>query len=97
MTIPTSSNFPTSYDTEANLFLVHDGLRVRLLEDYSPGNTTILIEGDADVIAQFPTSGLITLTEQVSDIDERAISFYYSSRTDTSFNGLEILSGFAML
>lgn len=94
MTIPTSSNFPTTFDSNSNLYEVHDALRVRLAEDYTPGDTSIIIEGDADVITKFPSDGLITLTEQISDIDDRAISFHYSSRTSTTFAGLEILSGF---
>lgn len=91
MTIPTSSNFPDSFDTDTNLYLVHDALRVRLAADYNPGDTSIIVEGDTSV---FPSTGLITLTEQQSEPDKRAISFFYNSKTDTTFNGLEILTGF---
>lgn len=94
MTIPTASNYPESFDSDDNLFLVHDSLRVRLSEDYEPGDTSIFIEGNEEIISRFPPTGLITLTEQCSDIEERAISFYYASRTATSFDGLEILPGF---
>lgn len=94
MTIPTASNFPDSYDTDENLYLVHDALRVRLAEDYEPGDTSITITGDEEVLSRFPSSGLITLTEQCSEPDKRAISFFYSSKTDTTFDGLEILPGF---
>lgn len=92
--IPTSSNYPEAFDTNENLFVVHDFLRVRLAEDYAPGDTSIIVEGNESLMALFPATGLITLTEQCSEISERAISFYYASRTDTSFDGLEILPGF---
>lgn len=94
MTIPDGSNFPVALDTDTNLYLVHDSLRVRLIEDYNPGDTSITIEGDIDVIDKFPPTGLITLTEQCSDVDERAISFFYGSRTDTTFDDLELLPEF---
>lgn len=92
--IPNPTNFPNSIDSDNNLFLVHDFLRVRLLEDYTPGDTSIFIEGDEDLIARFPPTGIITLTEQCSDIDKRAISLYYGSRTSNSFDKLELLPEF---
>jgi PKD repeat protein len=92
--MPKPSEFPNSLDTDKNLFLVHDALRVRLLEDYKPGDTSILVEGDYDIIKKFPPTGVITLTEQCSDIDKRALSFYYNSRTPTSFNEMELLPEF---
>jgi len=94
MTIPSGSNYPATYDTDDNLFLVHDSLRMTLTEDYTPGDTSITVTGNADVMAQFPAIGLITLTEQCSEPELRAISFYYSSRTDTTFDGLELLPEF---
>lgn len=97
MTIPTSSLFPASYDGDSNLFLVKDSLRVRLLADYNPGDVSILIEGDPAVIEKFPQTGIITLTEQCSEIDKRALTFYYSSRTSVGFDGLELLPEFAGL
>lgn len=93
--IPKPTEFPNKFDTDDNLFLVHDSLRVRLLEDYNPGDTSIKIEGDEQVISKFPPTGIITLTEQCSEIDKRAISLYYSSRTSSSFDNLEILPEFA--
>ncbi len=92
--IPTASNFPTSLDTDDNLFEVHDSLRIRLAEDYSIGDTKVTIEGEATVMEIFPDSGFITLTEQCSDIDDRALSFFYASKTTTTFNGLILLPGF---
>ena len=79
--IPQSTKYPEFLDDDDNLFLVHDSLRVRLSEDYNPGDKSIKIEGNEEVIAKFPPTGIITLTEKCSDIDQRAISFYYGSRT----------------
>jgi hypothetical protein len=97
MTIPDATLYPDSYDTDENLFLVRDALRVRLLEDYKPGDTSVLVEGDEETMARFPPSGIITLTEQCSDIDFRAVSLHYASRTSVSFDGLELLPEFAGL
>lgn len=92
--IPNPTNFPNSLDTDDNLFLVHDSLRVRLLENYNPGDKIIFIEGNEEIISRFPPTGIITLTEQCSEIDKRAISLYYGSRTQNSFDNLEILPEF---
>ena len=91
----TLSNYPEVLDTDTNLYLVHDALRVTLAEDYNPGDTSIAIVGDPEIIALFPPTGIITLTEQCSDICLRALSFHYSSVTSTSFDGLTLLSEFA--
>lgn len=87
-------NYPETLDTNQNLFSVSDSLRVTLSEDYNPGDTSISIFGDEDTIRSFDETGIITLTEQCSDPELRALSFYYSSRTMTSFNNLELLPGF---
>lgn len=98
--IPNPTNFPNQLDTDENLFLVHDSLRVRLVNDYNPGDVSISVEGNSETIVKFPTSGIITLTEQCSDIDKRAISLFYGSRTQSSdattgtFDELEILPEF---
>jgi hypothetical protein len=93
MTIPTTSNFPDALDTNVNLFLAHDALRVTLVEDYSPGDTSIQISGEA--MGRFPLTGFITLTEQCTEpAEHRAISFFYNSRTTSSFDELELLPGF---
>lgn len=95
MTIPSvTSNYPESLDTDANLYLVHDSLRVKLAEDYTPGDTSITIYDEDNVMSYFPPTGIITLTEQCSDVDERAISLHYSSTTSTTFSGLELLPKF---
>lgn len=94
MTIPSVSNFPTSIDTDDNLFLVHDSLRVKLSQDYNPGDNSITVYGDTTIIGRFPDTGIITLTEQCSDAEVRSLSFYYGSRTQISFDRLELLPGF---
>lgn len=94
MTIPTASDYPEALDTDQNLYETHDSLRVVLAEDYTPGDTTISIVGDEETIRRFPFTGIITLTEQCSEPELRAVSFYYGSRTLESFDDLEILSGF---
>lgn len=94
MPFPTASHYPESLDTNRNLYTVHDSLRVNLLEDYIPGDKRIFIEGDPEVMNRFPPNGVVTLTEQCSDPDERAISFFYLSRTDTTFENLSLLPGF---
>jgi len=92
--IPTTINYPQSFDSDQNLFEVNDGLRLLLIEDYKPGDTSIFFSGDEDTISRFPDQGFITLTEQNSDPENRAISFYYTSKTTSSFSGLELLPGF---
>ncbi len=54
-----------------------------LAKDHHPGENTITVEGD---ISLFPPSGIITLVDHCSDPNDRAITFYYSSRTDNQFN-----------
>lgn len=96
MTIPLASNFPDSFDTNTNLYEVHDSLRLILAEDYNPGDTTISWVGDLRVASLFPANGIITLTEQCSDVDRRAISFHYTNIdfTTNTFGGLELLPEF---
>lgn len=88
------SNFPTSLDTNVTLYHVSDGLRVVLAEDYNPGDTSITVLGDEEMMRRFTPTGIITLTEQCSEPELRAISFSYTSRTLTSFDGLTLLDGF---
>jgi len=88
------SNYPTTIDNDDNLYLVHDSLRVALAEDYSPGDTKITVVPDTAIMSRFPQIGIITLTEQCSDIDQRAVSFFYSSTTASTFNGLQLLPNF---
>lgn len=94
MTIPSPTNYPEALDTDDNLFVVRDSLRVRLNADYAPGDTSITVFDEDGVMPLFPPSGLITLTEQCSDIEDRAISFFYGSKTNTTFDELELLPGF---
>lgn len=90
-------NFPTALDTNDNLFLVHDSLRVKLYADYNVGDTSIQVYGDYNTLIKFPASGLITLTEQLSDVDLRAISFYYSSITIDTLTNTAIFAGLEKL
>ena len=96
MTIPSSTLYPTALDSNTNLFEVHDSLRMRLAEDYNPGDTSIIVETDIVTSANMPQTGLITLTEQCSDVDLRAISFYYTAwdSTNNIISGLELLPTF---
>ena len=89
-----SINFPTSFDNDANLYKVSDGLRVVLAEDYNPGDTSITVNADEAVMSLFDVTGIITITDQCADPQLRALSFTYTSRTLTTFDGLELLSGF---
>ena len=96
MTIPVSSLYPVAFDDDTNLYEVHDSLRMILAEDYNPGNKSISVTTDFLTIARWPDTGLLTLTEQCSEIEKRAISFHYTSidRTKKIISGLEILPGF---
>lgn len=96
MTIPTSPLYPNAFDTDTNLYFVRDSLQLRLAEDYTPGDTSITVYPNVDVLALFPSTGVITLTEQCSDIEDRAISFFYGSIdvANSQFNDLELLLNF---
>lgn len=96
MTIPNGTNYPDSLDNDNNLFLVHDGLRLRLSQDYNPGDTSIQAEGDALIMSRFPPTGIITLTEQCSELELRAISFFYNSidYENFLFENIELLPDF---
>ena len=96
MTIPQGSEYPDELDSIINMHEVHDSLRLRLAEDYNPGDTQITVEGDLEVFLNFPATGYITLTEQCSDPAERAISFFFTGSTQLTsktftFNNLELL------
>jgi PKD repeat protein len=94
--IPQVPLYPKNFDSDENLYLVHDSLRLRLLNDYNPGDTSIHAEGDPVVVSRIPPTGQITLTEQCSDLDKRALSFYYGNYDSTNnvFSELTILNGF---
>lgn len=96
MTIPTSPLYPEELDSNENLYEVHDALRMRLDEDYNPGDTSISVQTDFLTLARWPDSGLLTLTEQCSELKDRALSFHYTSidRTTNTISGLELLPGF---
>ena len=91
MSLPDCPLYPDEFDTVTNLYQVYDSLKVTLAEDYLPGQTSIVVAGDATA---FPPTGIITLTEQQSDIGLRAVSFFYTGRTATGFTGLTLYPGF---
>jgi len=95
--IPEVPLYPESFDSDNNLYLVHDSLRLRLSVDYNPRDNVIYAEGDFLVVSRIPPTGQITLTEQCSDLKNRAISFYYESFDSETivFSNLTILEGFA--
>lgn len=96
MPLPTSSRYPDALDDNNNLFLARDAIRLRLAEDYNPGDTEIKAEGNELIAALMPPDGIITLTEQCSDLEDRAISFHYTTfELETmTFSGLTLLDGF---
>ena len=97
MTHPKASTYPTTFDTDENLYEVHDELRLTLLEDYTPGDIRIQWTGDLRVALRFPNTGVITLTEQCTEpAKDRAISFHYGSVnfTDFTFEDITILDEF---
>ena len=93
------SNYPNKFDNNKNLYVVHDYLRLKLAEDYNPGDKAIFVYEDAAVMARFPGAseggGIITLTDQCEKPEDRAISFTYSSKTNNSFTGVKIMPGFS--
>jgi hypothetical protein len=99
----TLSNYPKNFDANSNLYEVHDYLRVYLAEDYTPGDTVIYVYGDSEILSRFPNleggGGIITLTDQCDELSNRALSFYYTTKTTISstsvyFSGIELLPGF---
>lgn len=92
----TKITYPNILDTDTNLFSVKDSLRIPLLKDYNPKDKIIYGNATTDEMSFFPTSGIITLTDQCSDLDERGISFFYGLKDDATqtFLDIELLSGF---
>jgi PKD repeat protein len=89
-----SPKFPESLDNSETLFLARDALRVRLAQDYIPGDKTLYIDDTESIMSEFPNSGIITLTEQCSEPTLRAVAFYYSSKTANTFENIELLPEF---
>jgi PKD repeat protein len=87
-------NYPEALDTDTNLYGVKDSLRLTLAQDYTAGDETIIVENNPDVMDLFPDSGIITLTENCSDPEFRAISLYYTSKTSTTFNNCQLVENF---
>lgn len=89
--IPTASRYPEEFDADDNLLVVHDHLKLRLLEDYEPGAAAVLVDGDA---SGFPPQGVITLTDNLSNLDDRALNLWYGSRDEAGFYDLEVMERF---
>lgn len=92
MTIP-SITYPTTLDTDDTLYSVKDSLYLTLSSDYNPGDTTIYVEANSAKMDLFPDTGIITLVEQCSEPEYRAVSLHYTAK-DTqnfTFTGLTVL------
>lgn len=87
--------FPESIDDDSNLYLVKDSIYLKLATDYVPGDTVVNVEFDSVRTPLFPPTGIITLTEQCSEPEYRALSFYYTSFANNVFSGLTLLNGFS--
>ena len=87
-------NFPTQYDSDSNLYATKDSLRLMLAQDYNLGDISVVVENNPIMMALFPDAGIITLTENCSEPEFRAISFYYTSKTNTTFEGIKLLDEF---
>ena len=95
MTLP-KITYPDIIDTDTNTYVVKDSLVTSLAKDYNIGDKTIVSNASIPEMTMFPPSGIITLTDQCAEIDERAISFFYNSKDNVTgtFNNIEILEGF---
>ena len=68
-------NYPVSLDNDTNLYSVKDSVYLKLARDYMAGDQEIQVEFDKDKTNLFPPNGIITLLEQCSEPDLRALSF----------------------
>lgn len=84
MALPTVA-YPTVSDSNLTLYSVKDTLTLKLAKDYTPGDTKIYVEQNETKMNLFPTVGIITLTEQCSEPEYRAVSFYYNTKNTTEF------------
>lgn len=84
MSIP-SNVYPTSYDTSTNLYNVVDALTIPLAKDYNPGDKVVYVSVAPYIMARFPASGIITLTENCSAPSQRAVSIYYNTKSNEGF------------
>jgi PKD repeat protein len=89
----TQSNFPNALDNDANLFLVRDALKLTLAYDYYPGQQILYVDGPKSTFDKFPETGTVTLSDQVSDRNHRAISFYYGGKSKMMFTDIVLISG----
>jgi PKD repeat protein len=92
MALPTVA-YPAASDSNLTLYSVKDTLSLSLAKDYMPGDSVIYVEQNQAIMDLFPNVGIITLTEQCSEPELRAVSFYYDTKdtTNFSFSNLTIL------
>ena len=92
MAIPTIT-FPTSLDTDDTLYSVKDSLYLALSKDYNPGDTVVYVEANESKMDLFPDTGIITLVENCSEPEYRAVSLHYTAKStiDYTFSGLSVL------
>ena len=92
---PLTIRYPDNFDGDDNQFLLHDSIRFRLVNDYNPGDTSITLAGATDAFTILPANGIVTLTDQCSDLDSRAISFrYHKDATTSMLIWVELMDGF---
>jgi hypothetical protein len=92
--MPTSIRYPENIDDVTTLYTARDSAYLVLAADYNPSDSNIQVEYDPEKTSLFPQTGIITLTEQCSEPENRAISFYYTSFSNNVFSGLTVLDGF---
>jgi len=84
MALPTIL-YPAQSDTNVTLYSVKDTLSLTLAKDYMPGDNFIYLEQNPAIMQLFPNTGIITLTEQCSDPEFRAVSFYYGAKNNIEY------------
>lgn len=88
--LPIGSKFPANFDDDSNLLVAKDSLKLRLGQDYNPGDRGVLAESSVE---GFPPTGVITLIDHCNP--DHVTSFYYGSRKDNAFTNLELTPGSA--
>jgi hypothetical protein len=84
MAIP-SVVYPEQYDTTTTLYSAVDALSITLAKDYNLNDKVIYVTVNPYIMARFPETGIITLTENCSDPALRAVSFYYATKSNEGF------------
>jgi PKD repeat protein len=82
------SQFPAKYDDDSNLLLAKDYLKVKLAQDYNPGDSVVTAESS---VGNFPPQGIITIIDNCAP--EQVTSLYYEERADNQFTKLTPTEG----